>query len=130
MSWAAYALLALPTSVLALHALSAMVLAPGSSAARHASFFARLLASWMMLVVCACYGVAASVVLRVAGYGGLGQWTTARSFKWTMWLATGVAVDIVRGEQFLDPWYAGEDEKGRRVMGERKARVLVGNHQT
>ncbi|KAF2085441.1 putative 1-acylglycerol-3-phosphate acyltransferase [Saccharata proteae CBS 121410] len=78
------------------------------------SFVARLITSWASLVVCACYGVVASAALRVVGYGGLSQWTVGRSFKWIMWLTTGVAFEVVEGEEYLS---------------ERPA-VFIGNHQT
>jgi len=78
------------------------------------TFAARLIASWFALLLCACYGVVASIVLRVVGYGGLSQWTTARAFKWTMWFLTGVEF-VVR------------DKEGG--LSARPA-VFVGNHQT
>ena len=78
------------------------------------SFLARVIASWFALVVCACYGVVASVALRLAGYGGLSQWTTARAFKYTMWALTGVEFEI------------------HDVGGGLSTRpgVFIGNHQT
>lgn len=108
----------------------ATVLPPTSAPSRYASFFARLIYSWFTLLACAFYGVFASAALQVAGYGGLGQWTTGRAFKYAMWFGAGVRVEVVRGEQYLSPWYAGTDEQGNEVIGERRARVLVGNHQT
>lgn len=82
--------------------------------ARLPAFFARALASAAALIVCATYGFLASVVLRCVGLAGLSQWTTARSFKWSMWLATGVWFDVVEGKEYL---------KGTRPA------VFVGNHQ-
>lgn len=78
------------------------------------SFIARCIASYVALIICASYGVVASAVLRLVGYGGLGQWTVARSFKWTMWFLTGV-------------WFEIEDKEG--ALNTRPA-VFVGNHQT
>lgn len=78
------------------------------------SFIARVIASWTCLVVCALYGTVSSFLLRVVGYGGLGQWTTARSFKWTMFWTTGVWFDVQDPEGYL----------------QRRPQVLVGNHQT
>lgn len=78
------------------------------------TFVARLVASWFALFLCALYGTVASGLLRIVGYGGLGQWTTARAFKWTMWLFTGVTFDV------RDP---------DRALETRPA-VFIGNHQT
>lgn len=78
------------------------------------SFIARFIASWTCLFVCALYGTIASAVLRLVGYGGLGQWTTARAFKWTMWCMTGVSFDVKDPTRSL----------------QRRPAVLVGNHQT
>lgn len=78
-----------------------------------AGFYMRLLLSLLALLVCAAYGVVASVVLRIVGYGGLSQWTVARSFKWAMRLAVGVEFVI-------------QDEKHLRT----RPAVFIGNHQT
>lgn len=83
-------------------------------------YYARCIASFTALLVCATYGTIASACLNVVGYGGLGQWTTARSFKWTMLVYTGV-------------WFEIEDPDGL-LQGETwdklRPAVLVGNHQT
>lgn len=79
------------------------------------AFYARSLASFTALILCAAYGTLASALLRIIGYGGLGQWTTARSFKWTMLVFTGV-------------WFEIEDEKD--YLGRTRPAVFVGNHQT
>ncbi len=92
--------------VLTLHMLSAVV--------PPAAYYARCLASVIALLVCAFYGTVASAALQVFGYGGLGQWTTGRSFKWLMWGVTGVGYEVVEGQEHLK---------------ERPA-VFVGNHQT
>lgn len=78
-------------------------------------FYARSIASFAALFICATYGTIASACLNVVGYGGLGQWTTARAFKYTMLLFTGV-------------WFEIEDE-GDWLNTTRPA-VFVGNHQT
>lgn len=78
------------------------------------SFAARSIASFTALIFCACYGVVASVVLRLVGYGGLSQWTTARAFKWTMWCLTGVE-------------FAVNDRFGGLKV---RPGVFIGNHQT
>lgn len=79
-----------------------------------AAFLARCLAAYGSLLLCATYGVAASIVLRIAGYSRISQWATARSFKWVMRLTTGVCFDIVEGEEHLST----------------RPAVFVGNHQT
>lgn len=79
------------------------------------AFYGRCLAALCALIICATYGTVASACLNIAGYGGLGQWTTARSFKWTMLLFTGV-------------WFEIEDEKD--YLGRTRPAVFVGNHQT
>ncbi|KAF1343974.1 hypothetical protein BDV97DRAFT_402929 [Delphinella strobiligena] len=95
-------------SIPALHVLATITHAPIFS------FAARTIASFTALVICACYGVAASIVLRLVGYGGLSQWTTARSFKWTMWALTGVEFSI-------------SDRYGGLKV---RPGVFIGNHQT
>nr|KMM65694.1 AtaAp [Coccidioides posadasii RMSCC 3488] len=82
--------------------------------APRAGFFARCLAAYASLLLCATYGVFASIVLRVAGYGQVSQWAVARSFKWVMWLTTGTYFDIVEGKQHLST----------------RPAVFIGNHQT
>ncbi|KAF2162844.1 hypothetical protein M409DRAFT_57903 [Zasmidium cellare ATCC 36951] len=78
-------------------------------------FYGRSIASFAALFICATYGTIASACLNVVGYGGLGQWTTARSFKWIMLLFTGV-------------WFEIEDEKD--WLNTTRPAVFVGNHQT
>jgi lysophosphatidate acyltransferase len=79
-----------------------------------AGFFARSLAFYGSLVLCASYGVAASIVLRLVGYGRISQWAAARSFKWVMLYTTGVAFDIVEGKKGLST----------------RPAVFISNHQT
>ncbi|KAI5284654.1 1-acylglycerol-3-phosphate O-acyltransferase [Ascosphaera aggregata] len=81
---------------------------------KRAAFFARCLAAYGCLAACASYGVIASIVLRLVGYGGISQWTVARAFKWTMWFATGVWFEIVEGAEHLAT----------------RPAVFIGNHQT
>ncbi|KAF9893381.1 1-acylglycerol-3-phosphate O-acyltransferase [Aspergillus nanangensis] len=66
-----------------------------------AAFAARCLAAYGSLLLCATYGVIASIILRLVGYGRVSQWATARSFKWVMWYTTGVQFDIVEGNEHL-----------------------------
>ena len=79
-------------------------------------FYGRSLASFLALFLCAVYGTLASALLNLAGYGGLGQWTTARAFKWTMWVCAGVWFEI--------------DEESRKTLDGNRPAVFVGNHQT
>lgn len=90
-----------------------------------ASFVAFSITAFLMLVVCASYGVFASLFLRAIGYGGLSQWTVGRAFKWTMWLSTGVTfrIDEVGGRE------EGGRRGGKEALDTRPA-VFVGNHQT
>ncbi|TKA72762.1 hypothetical protein B0A55_06841 [Friedmanniomyces simplex] len=78
-------------------------------------YYGRAIASFTALALCAIYGTLASLCLNVFGYGGLGQWTTARGFKWMMWFFTGV-------------WFEVHDEKD--WLSTTRPAILVGNHQT
>jgi hypothetical protein len=86
----------------------------GGHPKRLANFFARGLAFLGCLLLCANYGIAASIVFRIIGKPGLAQWATARAFKYTIYVSTGV-------------WMTVEDE-----LGELRTRpmVIVANHQT
>ncbi|KAJ6014905.1 20S cyclosome subunit (BimA/Nuc2/Cdc27) [Penicillium herquei] len=79
-----------------------------------AAFVARCLAAYGSLLFCAAYGVLASIVLRLVGYGRVSQWATARSFKWVMRFTTGVRFEITEGEEYLST----------------RPAIFVGNHQT
>jgi lysophosphatidate acyltransferase len=79
-----------------------------------ASFLYRVLASYACLIVCAAYGVIASLALRVVGKHRISQWAVARAFQRTMALATGVRFEVIGGKQHL----------------ETRPAVFVGNHQT
>jgi lysophosphatidate acyltransferase len=78
-------------------------------------FLARLLSSYASLLVCATYGVFASLFLRLIGQHRLAQYATARSFDLVMRYTTGVRFVIVEGEEYLT---------SKRPM------VIIGNHQT
>ncbi|KAK4544757.1 hypothetical protein LTR36_004006 [Oleoguttula mirabilis] len=93
-----------------------LLLILGKATNNHALvFYARSLASFTALILCAAYGTLASACLNVAGYGGLGQWTTARAFKYMMLLFVGVEFEI---------------EDPHKVLGNVRPVVFVGNHQT
>ncbi|KAK5727342.1 1-acylglycerol-3-phosphate O-acyltransferase [Elasticomyces elasticus] len=78
-------------------------------------YYGRAIASFTALALCAIYGTISSACLNVVGYGGLGQWTTARAFKWSMWFFTGVWLDI-------------HDEKD--WLSTTRPMVMVSNHQS
>jgi lysophosphatidate acyltransferase len=80
-----------------------------------AGFFARLLASYFSLIICASYGVVISIILRLVGYGGISQWAVARSFKWTMRYSTGITFEIDDPNDYLNT---------------TRPAVFIGNHQT
>ncbi|KAJ5815589.1 hypothetical protein N7474_007366 [Penicillium riverlandense] len=79
-----------------------------------AAFLARCLAAYGSLLLCATYGVLASIVLRLVGYGRVSQWATARSFKFVMRYTTGVKFEIVEGQEHLST----------------RPAVFLGNHQS
>ncbi|CAF9932816.1 1-acyl-sn-glycerol-3-phosphate acyltransferase beta [Imshaugia aleurites] len=79
-----------------------------------ASFYARLLASYGCLLLCATYGVIASLALRLVGKHRISQWTVARAFHYTMAWTTGIHFEIVSGQDHLST----------------RPCVLIGNHQS
>ena len=82
-----------------------------------AAFVARLLASYMALMVAASFGVVASIALRLVGKAQQSQWLVARVFKYLMLAATGVTFEVV-------------DPQGHLRDGKTRPAVLIGNHQT
>ncbi len=76
-------------------------------------FYARCLSSYLALLICASYGVLASLALRPIGYHRISQYTTGRAFKHLMRLATGVRFEIENAEH----------------LSTRPA-VFIANHQT
>lgn len=79
-----------------------------------ASFYARLLSSYASLLLCATYGVFASLALRLLNKHRSAQWAAGRAFQYTMALATGVHFDVVEGKHYLDT----------------RPCILIGNHQS
>jgi len=106
-----------PLLIIFLRALSAVL---PKKLAQLTSFAAFFVTSMIMMIICAMYGVFASIFLRLVGYGGLSQWTVARAFKWTMWLTTGVTFRVMD---------SGKPGGGEEALLTRPA-VFVGNHQT
>jgi lysophosphatidate acyltransferase len=81
-----------------------------------AEFGARAMGYILALLICAIYGMVASVALKVIGKGGLGQWTSGKAFKWISYPMCGVWFDI--------------EGDGMKRLEEVRPAVLVGNHQT
>jgi lysophosphatidate acyltransferase len=120
MNWLLY-LACIPTTMITFLRLVSLFLPAGP--AQVVSFAAFTLTAFTLLVLCASYGVVASIALRCVGYGGLSQWTVGRAFKWTMWLATGVTFNV-QGSMKREGGMTGED-----ALKEHPA-VFVGNHQS
>ncbi|PQE08827.1 hypothetical protein CJF32_00009611 [Rutstroemia sp. NJR-2017a WRK4] len=78
-------------------------------------FLARLLASYICLVACACYGVFISIFLRLFNAHRIAQWAVARAFKYSMYFTTGVIFEVD------DP---------HNYLGRTRPAVIIGNHQT
>ena len=93
---------------------SIVVLFAASVALPKLAFYARLLSSYLSLLLASAYGVVASIVLRLCGYGQVSQWAAGRCFKWVMWMTTGVGFVVVEGHEHL------------RV----RPAVFITNHQT
>ncbi|ESZ97820.1 hypothetical protein SBOR_1829 [Sclerotinia borealis F-4128] len=80
-----------------------------------AGFFARILTGYIALIICACYGVFISIILRLVGNYRTSQWAVARAFKWIMWFTTGVTFVV---------------EDPHNYLGTTRPAVIIGNHQT
>ncbi|OKL60990.1 hypothetical protein UA08_03641 [Talaromyces atroroseus] len=102
------------TGIASYFTLTVSIFALSAAKVPKAGFVARCLSSYASLLICATYGVIASIVLRLVGYGRVSQWATARSFKWVMRYSTGVRFDIIEGQQYLST----------------RPAVFIGNHQT
>jgi len=80
-----------------------------------AGFFARLLASYIALLIASTYGVVVSIFLRAVGYGRISQWATARCFKFVMWYGTGTTFTVEDPNDWLNT---------------TRPAVFIGNHQS
>lgn len=80
-----------------------------------AAFAARALAAVLSLIICALYGLFATIAMRLAGQEQSSQWATGRAFKYVMGLTTGITFDID------DPHH---------VLDTTRPAVFIGNHQT
>ncbi|KAF3938189.1 hypothetical protein ABW19_dt0202262 [Dactylella cylindrospora] len=79
-----------------------------------AGFAARLLIAYIAMVVCALYGVVATIPLKIVGNVGIAQYLVARAFRWTLGPVIGVDFEM-------------ENEEG---MWNERPVVFVGNHQS
>ncbi|KAI0538510.1 hypothetical protein GGR58DRAFT_295806 [Xylaria digitata] len=93
--------------VLAFYMLSAVV--------PKAAFVARALAAYISLIICAIYGVFASIFLRIIGREQIAQWAGARAFKYVMAFTTGITFEIEDPNKYLETI---------------RPAVFIGNHQT
>ena len=75
--------------------------------------FVRSFVSWIAIMACGAYGTLAAIVLRIPGYEGLTQWTTALYFKWTLKYLVDVEF-VVQNPEYLST----------------RPIVIIGNHQT
>ncbi|KAF2715478.1 1-acylglycerol-3-phosphate O-acyltransferase [Pleomassaria siparia CBS 279.74] len=121
MSWLLYTVATPPAVAFILYAIS-MALPPRQ--AQLTAFAAFSVASIFWMCVSALYGVVASIILRLVGYGGLSQWTVGKVFKWTMWWSTGIFFEIIDSGRIV-----GGNRGGEEALQTRPA-VFVGNHQT
>jgi lysophosphatidate acyltransferase len=92
------------------------------------SYYPRVLASFVAIFLCAVYGTISSALLNLIGYGGLGQWTTARAFKWMMLMWTGVWMEV-EDTGVGKTWGGKQLGEGGYLSGIRPM-VMVGNHQS
>jgi len=107
LTYIAYFLLSYSALTIALFMLSQFIPVCG--------FFARLLASYISLVIAASYGVFVSIFLRIIGYGRISQWAAGRAFKYIMLVTTGIKFKIEDPDDYLST---------------TRPAVFIGNHQT
>ncbi|KIX06097.1 uncharacterized protein Z518_04071 [Rhinocladiella mackenziei CBS 650.93] len=80
-------------------------------------FLARVMSSYLTMIVCAAYGTVASAILKVMGLEfAYAQWTTGKAFELLCTYTTGVTFDIV--------------DNGRDILDNNRPVVFVVNHQT
>ncbi|KAI3336821.1 1-acylglycerol-3-phosphate O [Xylariaceae sp. AK1471] len=80
-----------------------------------AAFVARSLAAYVSVLICATYGVIASIILQILGRVQIAQWTTGRAFKYAMTITTGISFEIEDPNKYLETV---------------RPAVFIGNHQT
>ena len=76
-------------------------------------FWSRAVTCYCSLVLCASYGVIASILLRIAQRPTLSQWTTAKSFR-------NIASPLI-GWKF--------DIQGEEILAKHRPAVFISNHQ-
>lgn len=80
-----------------------------------AAFVARSLTAYIGLLLCAIYGVFASIVLRILGKEQIAQWAVGRAYKYFMAITAGIHFDI---------------EDPNHILDTTRPAVFVGPHQT
>ncbi|KAG8426955.1 1-acylglycerol-3-phosphate O-acyltransferase [Metarhizium acridum] len=86
-----------------------------SLAVPKAGFVARALAAYISLLICAVFGVLASIFFTLIGKQGISQWATARAFHYVMRLTTGIVFQV---------------EDPGNILATTRPAVFIGNHQT
>ncbi|KAI1466998.1 1-acylglycerol-3-phosphate O [Daldinia caldariorum] len=86
-----------------------------SAVAPIVGFAARTLSAYISILICAIFGLFASIFLRIIGREQIAQWTTARAFKYVMAVTLGITFEI--------------DDPNRYLETVRPA-VFIGNHQS
>ena len=76
-------------------------------------FWSRAVTCYCSLLLCASYGVIASILLRIAGRSTLSQWTTAKCFR-------NITSPLI-GWNF--------DIKGEEILARHRPAVFISNHQ-
>jgi 1-acyl-sn-glycerol-3-phosphate acyltransferase len=76
-------------------------------------FWSRAVSMYCSVILCASYGVIASILLRIAGRPTLSQWATARSFSLLTAPLVGWEWDI----------------QGEEILGAHRPAVFISNHQ-
>jgi len=76
-------------------------------------FWSRAIACYCSVLICASYGVIASILLRIIGRPTLSQWTTGRVFA-------GITCPLIGWE-----W----DVQGEEILRENRPAVFISNHQ-
>lgn len=120
MGWLLY-LAAMPAALIIL--MRALSLVLPQKPAQLLQYYAFITTAFIVMMSSALYGVFASLGLRAVRYGGLSQWTVARSAKYSMWWITGVTFRVT-GSMKQNGGVSGEDALKERPV------VFVGNHQT
>lgn len=76
-------------------------------------FWSRALTCYCSVLLCASYGIFASILLRIVGRPTLAQWTTGRSFALLTTRLIGLEWDI----------------QGEEILAKTRPAVFISNHQ-